>query len=122
MRCRSWPSGDSSRSLLTRFLIPKNFGREWSKSRGRREAGTAPLYPGGRPGNPELRRKRFPKKFWEGGPQSEKSTCEVTAPLHRAGMFLGRKIPGGFSWAPHRLRGLSADGHPSLAIGIIRLF
>src|SRR6516162_5314515 len=82
--------------LGTRFLIPKNFGREWSKSRGRREAGTAPLHPGGRPGNPELRRKRFPKKFWEGGPQSEKSTCEVTAPLHRAGMFLGERYRGAF--------------------------
>ena len=33
----------------------------------------------------------------------------MTAPLHRAGMFLGRKIPGGFSWAPHRLRGLLAE-------------
>src|SRR6516165_3551649 len=114
MRCRSWLSGDSSRSLLTRFLIPKNFGREWSKSRGRREAGTAPLHPGGRPGNPELRRKRFPKKFWERGPRAivqkfEEGTREATAPLHRAGMFLGRKIPGGFSWAARSLRGLSAD-------------
>src|SRR6516165_239225 len=57
----------------------------------RRDDGPAP--PGGRPGNPELRRKRFPKKSWERGPRAivqkfEKGTRRLGASASRAGRFL----------------------------------